>query len=191
MKDRRFPREDALAVATELTTTLQPCAFPGRIIIAGSLRRMKPDVHDIDIVVESRVVKVKDEMSLFGDMVDVFAVSQQVNTWLREGTVRKDRDASGRETFGPRVKRLVHVASGIPVDLYLCTAENYFNTLVLRTGSVESNVKVCNAAIERGWVWCPESAGFMRNGVVVAKVRREADVFDAVGLPYLPPSERG
>ena len=54
----KHPRAKAVAVARELTVALRGLCEPGRFIFAGSLRRLKPEVGDIEVVyvplVESR-----------------------------------------------------------------------------------------------------------------------------------------
>lgn len=86
-------------------------------------------------------------------------------------------------------KLLRHVESGIPVDLFATTEASWWNYLVCRTGGAQTNVRICNAAIAKGWNWAPYGAGFKtREGLV--PVHSEREVFEAVGLKYLEPEER-
>jgi DNA polymerase/3'-5' exonuclease PolX len=91
----------------------------------------------------------------------------------------------------------------MPLDLFTCTRENFFNYLVCRTGGAESNIKICEAARARGWKWNPYGNGFSRpasthfasNGETIQTpdvhtVTSECEVFEFVGLPYLEPWKR-
>ena len=101
--------------------------------------------------------------------------------------------------WGPWNKHAVHVATGLPVDLFAATEENYFNRLVVTTGSVELNVRIAKAArkMNPAWEWEVYEAGFVPLGGTwenSARKRRtmrsERDVFEFVGLKWLPPEER-
>ena len=46
----KFPHDDALAVAMDLCDLLMPICLPDRLMICGSVRRLKPEVGDIEIV---------------------------------------------------------------------------------------------------------------------------------------------
>lgn len=82
------------------------------------------------------------------------------------------------------------------MDFFTATRDNWFNYLVCRTGGAENNVKICNAAIAKGWKWNPYGTGFSReNNRVIAGIdthqsESERDVFEFVGLKYLEPWER-
>ena len=60
---KRFPRHEALAVADELVAALLP--YVDRIVIAGSLRRRKPGVGDIEIMYIPTIEERKDDSGLF------------------------------------------------------------------------------------------------------------------------------
>jgi DNA polymerase/3'-5' exonuclease PolX len=84
-----------------------------------------------------------------------------------------------------------HVASGIPVDLFAATEENWFNYLVCRTGPAELNQRIAGEAKRIGWKWHPYGLGFtaLDNGQE-SRVECEQDVFDFVGIPYAEPEDR-
>ena len=128
---QRFPRAEALAIADELVATFLP--YVDRIVIAGSLRRRKPDVGDIEIMYIPTVEERKDDSGLFVTM-EVNLVDEQLQVLEAEGKLERRKNALGRETYGPKNKLMRHVASGIPVDLFAATVENWWNYLVCRTG---------------------------------------------------------
>jgi DNA polymerase/3'-5' exonuclease PolX len=185
----RFPRAAALAAAKEIASALQP--FCAKLIVAGSLRRRKQDVGDIEVVFIPKFVTVPDPNDLLRNPVTCDAAEIQVNTWVAEGKLTKRPKKDGSLTWGAQIKLAVHVSSGIPVDLFAGNPANWWCLLVCRTGSAESNLKICNAAIAKGWKWNPYGAGFSdRYGRLVHRAASERDVFEAVGLPYKEPWER-
>jgi DNA polymerase/3'-5' exonuclease PolX len=108
------------------------------------------------------------------------------------GILSRRLNSKGAETFGPLNKLMRHVASGIPVDLFAATPENWFNYLVCRTGPAELNARIAGEAKRIGWKWHPYGSGFtaLDNGQE-SLVECERDVFDFVGLPYFAPEQRG
>lgn len=191
-------RRDAaakLGVARELCAVLKPCC--AKIMVAGSLRRRKSEVGDVEILYLPNIVKAKDPGDFFGKEIAVNAVDRALEQLLAAGALERRRKVTGSITWGPENKLARHVASGIPVDLFTATHDNWWNLVVGRTGPLESNIRIATAAQERGWKWEPYSAGFTRpsiekgGGYVDVKVcRSEREVFEFVELEYLPPHQR-
>jgi DNA polymerase/3'-5' exonuclease PolX len=182
----KWPLAAAQMVARELWGVLAPACEA--IEIAGSIRRRKPMIGDVEIVYVPRydVAKLPDEM---------FAQAEQnmadlaIENLLLCGVLGKRTNVNGREMFGEKNKLVRHMATGMPVDLFATTEDAWFNYLVCRTGGSESNIAICNAAIARGWKWNPYGAGFSR-GDETRRMKSEREVFEFVGLQYLEPEER-
>lgn len=185
----RYPRAAALAVARELVAALTPAC--SRLIVAGSLRRRKADVGDVELVFIPRIVEQPDPGDLLGNRISCDAAELAINDLVARGVLAKRPKSNGTTTWGDQNKLAIHVASGIPVDLFAGQMANWWCLLVCRTGSAETNQQICNAAIARGWKWNPYGAGFSdRDGRLVRRVYSERDVFEAVGLSYKEPWER-
>lgn len=189
---RKYPSAEALAVAKDLCNRLKPRCE--RLVVAGSLRRRRSEVGDVEIlyIPKFETVEVPAE-DMFRpptparvDQVDAFL------DWLLEaGVIRMRENIRGSTTWGEKNKLAVHIASGMPVDFFATTEESWFNYLVCRTGPAELNTQICMAAQERGWKWNPYGSGFRR--VVteeVHAVKSEQEVFEFVGLRYLEPWQR-
>lgn len=189
MSDKpKFPRAAALAVAKELCDALKPHCT--KLIVAGSLRRRKELVGDVEILYVPQFQDVAD--GLFDTRKENLS-DHFIDCLLTVGLLAKRKNTAGSEMWGEKNKLARHVATGIPVDLFSATEENWFNYLVCRTGGAENNVAICNAAIARGWKWNPYGSGFTRaSGLGEEKftVNSERDVFEFVGLPYREPWER-
>jgi DNA polymerase/3'-5' exonuclease PolX len=186
----RYPREFAQSVADSLCAELDGAV--SRCVVAGSLRRMKPDVGDVEIVVCPRVVQFASE-DLFGGktFAAVNLFEARCERLLERGVLSKRANVKGAFVWGEKNKLALHVATGVPVDLFAIPEECFWNYLVCRTGGKESNMRIATAAIRKGWKWNPYGPGFteMETGAVHA-VRSEAEVFQFVGLPYRKPEDR-
>lgn len=183
----KFPRATALAVARELCQALRPAAVEDRLIVAGSLRRRKMEVGDVEILYIPRFLAERD--GLF-DMRQVNQVDLVLDQFLRAGILAKRQNALGSEVWGQKNKLARHAATGIPVDLFAASETNWFNYLVCRTGSAENNVRLAASAKSRGWQWNPYGAGFTDAAGTTIPVRSEQEAFALLHLPYLDPWQR-
>lgn len=187
---RKFPRADAIAAAKDLVAHLNPhCA---RLVVAGSLRRRKQSVGDIEILYIPQFASARD--GLF-DTKQIDLAEAELQRLLGGGTIRKRPTASPggrppRESWGPKNKHGVHVASGIPVDFFLARSSNWWNYLVCRTGGAQNNIEISSAAQRKGWKWHPYSEGFTDRYGLTVPAASEREVFELAGLKYLEPWER-
>jgi DNA polymerase/3'-5' exonuclease PolX len=191
-----FPRSVALDVARKFVRLLKPRCE--RLVVAGSLRRRrKQEVSDVEILFVPKFIQDVDPNDLFGVKIRVNAAEQAISALLTAGIVAKRPKSDGSFTWGESNKLAIHLDTGMPVDLFTATTENWFNYLVCRTGPADLNVRICNAAIERGWKWNPYGEGFTRKPCGrgpgwhdVARMDSERAVFEFIGLDYLEPWER-
>lgn len=184
----KFPRAAALAVAKELCDALKPVTT--RLIVAGSLRRMKAEVGDVEILFVPKWVTVRD--GLF-DEAKLSEADTALEHMVGLGVLARRKNIKGGFSWGNKNKLAVHVASGIPVDLFAATEAIWFNYLVCRTGPGESNIAVASAAQAKGWKWNPYGPGFSRPIGLTSEeyiVTSEREVFEFVGLPFKEPRDR-
>lgn len=167
--------EKARGIAEELLELLKPAC--DRIEIAGSIRRQKPDVGDIELLVIPK----------FNGVVDLL---DQKLKWLIGTRVLEYRpNKKGSIVYGPKNKLLRHVDSGIGIDIFSTDERCWPVALVVRTGPKESNIAIATAAQRRGWRLEAYGAGFdTPEGLI--RCKSERDVFELVGLPYKKPWER-
>ncbi len=162
-------------VARELVGRLSPAC--DRIAIAGSLRRRRAWVGDIEILCIPRYKG-------FIDMMD-----REVKHLIQAGVMDYRANRVGRRVYGRRNKLLVHVRGGIGVDIFSTTEECWPVALVVRTGGEKTNKRIAAAALRKGWRFHAYGSGFSTpRGELVCRSERE--VFEAVGLPYQEPWER-
>ena len=130
--------------------------------IAGSIRRRKETVGDIDVLtVTSDPQKVMDYF---------------INLDLVGGVI----------SHGPS-KSTIRLKDGMEVDLRVFKKEEYGSALVYFTGSWELNVELRKIAISRGLKL--NEYGVFKGDEQLAG-RTEEDVFQALGLSYIEPELR-
>lgn len=181
----KWPRAAALDVARELCARLKPHCE--QLIVAGSLRRRKLEVGDVEILYVSRM----EERPL--DMFSTQSVSladEEITRMLSDGTLTKRPSAIGSTAWGSQNKLAIH-RTGMPVDLFRSVPESWFNYLVCRTGPADSNTRIATEAKLRGYRWNPYGIGYTKlaDGTVFP-MDSEAAVFQFVGLPHQEPWER-
>lgn len=184
----RYDRKTALDAAREVIAALRPVCEAGRLIVAGSLRRRKQWVSDVEILYVSRVESRPID---FFKIKDFQLADEAISELLRAGVLEKRESVVGHTTYGNQNKLMRHCATGVPVDLFATCETSWFNYLVCRTGPKESNMKIAQCAQDRGWKWQPYGSGFTSsNGHEAHAVTSEQDLFEFLGLPYLEPWER-
>lgn len=167
--------ERAKAIAEELKRLLYPtCA---RIEIAGSIRRQKPEVGDIELLCIPKYVAVVDQLD------------RELGALFIQQILGFRRNKRGSIVYGPKNKLLRHLGSGIGVDIFSTDAKCWPVALVVRTGGKETNKRIATAALRKGYRFHAYGSGFSTpDGAIVCHSERE--VFEAVGLPYLEVWER-
>jgi len=149
---------DAEALATRVIAVISP--YCERVQVAGSVRRKRPEVHDIDIVL--------------------------IPKSLHFASIVKALDPEKVLLQGPKLTRLL--VEGVQVDLCVATPETWGAILLIRTGSPEHNIRLCSIARSRG-MKLSAARGVIKEGRVVAS-RTEEEIFQALGIDYVPPENR-
>lgn len=203
---RRIPLPEADALAAEVLELLRPATE--RIAIAGSIRRRRPDVGDIEIVAIPRYGVGMGHADLFGNVSTpaVNHLDELVGGLLMDGVLAKRLDKNGRPAIGPKYKRLSY--RDFALDLFVGTPENWGVLLAIRTGPASfAHAFVTNI----GHMTRPAYAGaehkprpgllpmgmrvgegnqlFGPDGRVI-ETREEEDFFRAIGQPCLEPWRR-
>jgi len=182
---KKLPREDALKVAREVQAMLEP--FCERIEIAGSLRREKPLVGDIELLFVPLIKSGGTD--LFGSYEIDFA-DVEINRLLATGVLAKRPSSIGGFTWGTKNKLGIHVPSGIPLDLFSTTQQNWWVSLVVRTGSRETNLELTTGAQKLGVKLNAYGCGITHSNGNVTQAHSERDVFRFCGVPYREPKHR-
>ena len=152
-----------LIIAEKIKQELDSLDYVERVEIAGSIRRRKETVGDIDILVTTNqpleVMAYFTGMEMVGDVV-----------------------VSGPTKSTVRLKE-----NGIDVDLRVFDDESFGSALMYFTGSKETNVALRRIAISKGLKL--SEYGVFRGQKLVAGTREE-DVFKSLGMEYIEPELR-
>ena len=136
--------------------------------IAGSYRRGKEIVHDLDIIAATREPKIVSED---------FAGHEFVERVLAAGAT----------------KTSVVLRNGLQCDLRVVSSAEFPFAIQYFTGSKEHNVRLRGRALERGWSLneyrFSEAAGRELAGPI-PEVREEGEIYRALGLRFIPPELR-
>ncbi len=191
---QRFPLSVAEVVAEELVELLSPVCE--RIQIAGSLRRKKAEVGDIELLCVPNWQAVLD---LFGEEVESMSLLDgHIETLMAQGILEQ------RGGMGKMNKLMRHNESGIPVDIFSTSQDHWGMALVVRTGPKELNIKLMGdlkrmgheghayGVATYGDLKKPSSVTLNRYRADVSEVMcpTELEVFDIAGWRYIPPTER-
>jgi len=152
--------ERAQKIANEVVKRLSPYCW--RIQIAGSIRRQKPTVNDIDIVlIPSDLWNLRHEIMGLGQV----------------------------KMSGMKIMRVT--VNSTQVDIYVASEETWATLLLIRTGSKENNIRLATLAKKKGWHLAASGDGlFNEKGERIAGDTEES-IYEALGLPYQEPEERG
>jgi len=151
-------------------------AHPGalQVDIAGSYRRRKEIVHDLDLLVAT---KEPEEVMKF------FVSHPLVESVILQGPTKSS----------------VRLGSGVQCDLRVVTTAEYPFALGYFTGNKEHNIELRSRALQRGWTLneyrlapVPVDSKAKKKKPVkkIPKVHDEAGLYRAVNLDFIPPELR-
>lgn len=188
---RKFSRASALAVTRVILAELIGCTE--RVLVAGSLRRGKEMVGDIEILFVPKIVTAPDPEDMLGATKPLDLADAALNRMLASGMIHKRIRSDNRATWGGQLRFAVHTETEVPIDFFVANENNWWNLVVCRTGPADSNIAICNAAIAMGWKWEPYTEGYCRmidDRKDTRTMHSEQDVFRFVNLPYRAPTAR-
>ena len=156
----------ATQVAEEFVAALKKLPEVNEIVAAGSLRRGRETVRDIDILIDSTNPQ---------RVMDVFVHLPQV----------KSVNAHGE------TKSSILTQNNDQVDIRVVEPRSFGAALLYFTGSKDFNIKLRQIAIKKEMKVSEYGIFFVKGGrerMLAGKT--EADCFKALGLPYVPPEMR-
>ena len=177
-----IPLKRAQDIAAATIDDLLP--YVARIQVAGSVRRKKPLVKDVELVCISKALDP--ETDLFGNPLPV--ESDALTRYLGESDAWAKRLSKiGVPAFGRRNKLMLY--KGVPVDIFQCTPSEWGWVLMYRTGPREWNI---TAATRLRWLGYH---GRITGGIEDGHGNRletltEADVFKLLVWEEVKPEDR-
>jgi len=165
----RYLLNFASGVAEDLTQYLTKVDGVGRITPAGSLRRGRETVGDLDLLVTGAAPGFS-----AGAVLDAFVAHPRVNEVLGKG----ENKASVR--FGHE---------GIQVDLRALPEESFGAALQYFTGSKDHNVSLRQRALKMGYTLSEYALATVETNERVAGATEE-EIYAKLGLLWIPPELR-
>ena len=137
-----------------------------RLDIAGSIRRKKETIRDIDILIVAEKPK---------EVMDKFTTLDNVKRVLAKGTT----------------KAAILLKEGIAVDIRIIPEKSYGAALNYFTGSKDHNIKLRQIAIKKGWK-LSEYGLFRKKGKIETYIagKTEQELYKKLGMRYIEPEMR-
>jgi DNA polymerase (family 10) len=153
-------------IAEAIVAKLKP--YCKQIEIAGSIRRRRPFIGDIDIVLIPS---------------DPWNLHQEILGMCRPFPAKMS---------GSKIMRVTVVSNSGPVqvDIYFADETTWATLLLIRTGSTENNIRLCLRAKQRGWHLAADGSGLFNEAGQRIAGDSEQSIYEALGLPYQEPWER-
>jgi len=165
----RFHLDVAETAAEKLTEYIRQ--FPGieRVTTAGSLRRGRETVGDLDLLVSGPgcapqvVASVVEHVAAYPPMVDLIAKGQN--------------------------KVSFHLRHGLQVDVRMLPEESFGAALQYFTGSKMHNVAIRQRALKLGYTLNEYALARLDDGSALPS-RTEEEIYAALGIAWIPPEMR-
>lgn len=158
----RMPLSFAIQTADEFVKALNKTPGIKKVSCAGSLRRQKETVRDIDILVISDKPK---------KIIDTFVGLPATREVLAKG----------------KTKSSVRTRDDVQVDCRVVEEKSFGAALLYFTGSKNFNIKIRQLAIKKGLKI--NEYGVFGNGKFICG-KTEEEIFKVLGMPYIDPELR-
>jgi DNA polymerase (family 10) len=163
-KDRRTPISDAMPIAEQLEAELAGLPGVTAARFCGSLRRHSETIGDVDITVASTEPT---------PVMDYVAGHPQASEVIAHGDT----------------KTSILTRQGLQVDVRVVAPEQFGAATLYFTGSKAHNIALRQRAIDRGWL-LNEYGLFVAETSELVASRTEEEIYDALGLGFIPPPLR-
>lgn len=154
----------AVPIAEEIVKNLKAVKGVQEVTVAGSYRRGKETIGDIDILIAG--TNAKSAMNAFVKLSGVAAV-------LAHGATKSS----------------IRLENGIQVDVRVVEKNQYGSALQYFTGSKEHSVALRKLALKKGLTLSEYGLSTLKGKKVVAS-KTEEEIYQKLGLQYIPPEMR-
>ena len=159
--------QEALEIGDEILASIQQIEGVKHADIAGSLRRKKETIGDIDIIIEA---EMKDRKKILKNILSL----QQVYKSIEAGTTKAT---------------MILKNKNIQLDVRLVNADEFGAALLYFTGSKEHNIKLRIIARNYGYKLNEYGLFKITTDKKIAGTT-EAIIYNVLGLKYIPPELR-
>ncbi|MBT4935531.1 hypothetical protein HOL21_02990 [Candidatus Woesearchaeota archaeon] len=163
-KPKRFPYETVIPVVRKIKTYLTKHPKVTQVAVAGSFRRKKSTVGDVDFVIVSTRPK---------DVMDHFVSYKDVDDIIVKGPTRGS----------------VRLQNGLQVDCRIVKTKEFGSALLYFSGGKQHNIELRKIALRQGYTLSEYGLYTLQEKKWVAG-KTEKDIYTQLGLRYIPPRER-
>jgi DNA polymerase (family 10) len=163
-KDQRIPIGEALPIVEEIIAALRSVISVKNLTPAGSLRRFRETIGDIDLMGTADKPK---------KVLDAFVALPQVRQVLAQGST----------------KASIIVSGGLQVDLRMVEHESYGSLLQYFTGNKQHNISLREKWRKQGLKLSEYGITVVATGKL-EKFSTEEEFYRRLGLQYIPPELR-
>ena len=158
----RIPYVEAKEIADKFEKRVREHLKISQSIIAGSLRRKKETIGDLDILVVSKDPE---------EVMDFFVSQKEIGRIIAKGPTKSS----------------VSLKQGVDVDLRVVEEESYGAALLYFTGSKSHNIWMRKIAQDKG-LKLNEYGLFDGDKKIAGET--EEEIYEKLGLEYIPPEKR-
>jgi len=163
---KRMLRWEAMQVASSIVSELQKqCRSLEKIVPAGSLRRCKETVGELDFLCASANTN---------EIAQAFVRLQGIKRILAQGDTKVS----------------IVYRQGLQCDLRIVKADSFGAALLYFTGSKEHNVALRELALKKGLTINEYGLYSLTNKKKPVACRKEEEIYEKLGLEYIPPELR-
>jgi len=185
----RFPLRLAQLTAIQIVADLEP--YCKRLVVAGSIRRMKPDVGDIELVYIPHV-EIRGQTSMLD--YPPAETNLALEYLMRLASPRKLLAVRMNKNgvpigVGPFNQYFVHLPSGIPLDCFTADIETWGMKLLVRTGPADFCKRVMSRFLELGMRGHAYGGVHDAQGTLI-NCPDELTVFNLLRWEYIEPEAR-
>ena len=189
--------------ADRIVEELEPLC--SRIEVAGSVRRRKEFVHDVEVLcIPKPGVAVSQQSAMLED-VEVAEIDDAVMQYLQplidQGVWSLRMNVKGNRIGFGKKNRIMHrawtwettttveIPETVPTDIFMATDETWAALMVIRTGPREWNQYAAKRAHQLGIKLTVAGGGFLKGGELVT-CETEEEYFEILRVDYVDPIQR-
>ena len=161
---QRFPYQEIVPIAEKIKKELSKHKAVKKIIIAGSYRRKKATIGDLDFLIVSSKPK---------EVMKAFISQDKVKKVLAQGVTKSS----------------ILLNNNLQIDLRVVKAIEYGAALLYFTGSKRHNIKLRKIALRLGYTLNEYGLYTLNKDKLIAS-KTEKEIYKKLGLKYVQPEER-
>lgn len=185
--DAKRPLAAAVDDAEAFRALFPPTAY-ARWVIAGSIRRNKPHVGDVEHVVMPRMGDVAGD-GLFGEPLAVNLLLHRLDELLAAGTITKHIYPDDKPRWGPVYRGCEF--RGFTHEVFCAFPDNWGAILMIRTGPADFSQRMVDRLLRGGLYRQRDGYLVHVQSNQVAPVPDEETYFRMAGMDYMEPDRRG